>query len=153
MNLKTKVIKNGFFRGLITLGIMGCITYFSEATQQQSLMSATIISTAIAAASIIYDYDVWSVKKKIIVHTIMMLFTVYPALVISGWFDTSHWTGYLIILGSFAACGCTFASIGYVISRYILKNVPVKIRMTSFNLLLMPFQTPVFISHKTQLQS
>lgn len=123
-----KTIRSGLIRGITVLILMGIGTYFSAQSGDdlffRAMVTNTVIATAIAGFSAIYDYDIWSVKKKIIVHTGAMLLVVFPALVYSGWFDTSTPLGYLWILLSFALFGFVFASIGYLVSKYILKNVP-----------------------------
>lgn len=128
MELKRKVIKNGIIRALIPLIFMGIGTYFSyksgDMKQFKMMVAITVISTAISGFSAIYDYDIWCVKKKIFVHSIAMFFTVYPALLYSGWFDISNISGYFIALVSFVSFGIVFATIGYLVSKYILKNVP-----------------------------
>ncbi|AXQ78593.1 DUF3021 family protein [Streptococcus chenjunshii] len=128
MSLKVKCIKQAFIRGIIPLVIMGGITYFvSESDNPEafwSMVAITIISTAVSAASAIYDYDVWPVKKKITVHTLLMLVTVYPALMISGWYDASKASGYIFAFISFVLWGVVLCSLGYFISKYVLKNIP-----------------------------
>ncbi|UTC75094.1 DUF3021 family protein [Treponema sp. OMZ 792] len=128
MQLKRKVIRSGLLRGGILLIIMGIGTYFTyksgDLKQFRMMVAITIISASVSGFSALYDYDVWSVKKKITLHTIAMLCTVYPALLYSGWFDTSKISGYFIALASFAGVGIVLASIGYLVSKYILKNVP-----------------------------
>ena len=123
-----KVIKQGLLRGGITLLFMGSAWYFSSKSgnkqETQSIMAATIISVAVAAASTIYDYDIWSVKKKLLIHTVCMFVTVYPALIISGWFDTSTVWGYLHALLAFILTGAILATVCYLVSKYIFKNVP-----------------------------
>lgn len=128
MELKRKVIRNGLLRGIIPLIIMGIGTYFTyksgDDKQFRMMVAVTIISTSVSGFSAIYDYDIWTVKRKIIIHSIAMLFTVYPALLYSGWFDISKISGYFIALASFVSFGIVFATIGYLVSKYILKNVP-----------------------------
>lgn len=122
------MIRNGLLRGGILLIIMGIGTYFTyksgDLKQFRMMVAITVISASVSGFSALYDYDVWSVKKKITLHTIAMLFTVYPALLYSGWFDTSKISGYFIALASFAGVGIVLASIGYLVSKYILKNIP-----------------------------
>ena len=102
-------------------------TYKSKDIKQfKQLVAVTVISTAVSGFSTIYDYDIWSVKKKIFIHTVCMFIVVYPALIYSGWFDISNIYGYIYAFISFACFGILFASIGYIISKYILKNVPKK---------------------------
>lgn len=130
MTLRRKVITNGIIRGGIPLIIMGIGTYFSyksgDMAQFKMMVAVTIIAASLSGFSAIYDYDVWSVKKKISLHTLAMLCTVYPALLYSGWFDEFGWLGSVIALAMFAGVGVVLATTGYLVSKYILKNVPEK---------------------------
>lgn len=127
-NNSAKIITTGLIRTLIVLVFMGMGLYFQAKKgineQFYSILAVTIISASIAGFNVIYDYDVWSVKKKIIVHTICMAMTVLPALYISGWYDTSSINGLFAILASFVLFGIVAATIGFLVSKYILKNVP-----------------------------
>ncbi|MGT2783937.1 DUF3021 family protein [Streptococcus merionis] len=129
-DLRKKVVLAGLLRSGIVLLIMGVGTYFTyqsgDTKQYHQMLAVTVISSSVAGASAIYDYDVWSVKKKIVVHTICMLLTVYPSLIYSGWYDTTSAWGYLMALLSFIAFGLIFCTIGYLVSKYILKNIPEK---------------------------
>ncbi len=124
--MKKKVILNGLIRGIITFVCMSVITYFvykdNGSEQLRSMISATIISTSVVGFSALYDYDIWSTKKKIIVHTVAMLCTVYPALIYSEWFGNN----YFLALVVFACTGAVLASLGYLVSKYVFKNVPDK---------------------------
>lgn len=130
MTLRRKVITNGIIRGGIPLIIMGIGTYFSyksgDMAQFKMMVAVTIIAASLSGFSAIYDYDVWSVKKKISLHTLAMLCTVYPALLYSGWFDEFGCLGSVIALAMFAGVGVVLATTGYLVSKYILKNVPEK---------------------------
>ena len=121
--MKKRVIVQGLIRGGITLVVMSVITYFVNNDKGnvtlREMIAATIISTAVAGFTSLYEYDVWSTKKKITVHSFAMLFTVYPALIYSGWFGHN----YLVALAVFVATGMVFASIGYLVSKYVLKNI------------------------------
>lgn len=86
------------------------------------LLAIGIIVAAILGFMPIYDYDVWSVRKKILIHTLAMFVTIYPALLISGWYEGDF--GYLFALGSFAIFGAIFVTVGYLLSKYVFKNIP-----------------------------
>ena len=125
---KNKLLVQGIIRGGIVLLFMGIGLYFvhkeGDVKKFNSILAATIISASLASFSTIYDYDVWTTKKKILIHTICMFFTVIPALIISGWFDLSSPVGYLFILLSFITFGLVGATTGYLFSKFVLKNVP-----------------------------
>ena len=128
-NNPIKLFTTGLFRAGIVLVFMGMGLYFQAKkgmdSQFYSILAVTIISASIAGFNVIYDYDVWSVKKKIIVHTICMAITVLPALYISGWYDTTSIHGLFAILASFVIFGLVAVTIGYLVSKFILKNVTV----------------------------
>ncbi len=125
-----KLVITGVFRAGIVLLVMGMGLYFQAKkgvdSQFYSILAGTIIGAAVAGFSVIYDYDVWSTRKKIAVHTLCMAVTVIPAYIIGGWFDLSSPKGWVILVAAFVLSGVVFAGIGYLISKYILKNVPEK---------------------------
>ncbi|WP_373757054.1 DUF3021 family protein [Streptococcus ferus] len=104
------------------------MTYFVYQNQGikafRSLIAVTLIATAVSAATVIYDYDVCPIKKKIFVHCLVMLVTVYPSLIISVWYDTTKVSGYIFAFLTFALWGLVLGTVGYLISKYILKNIP-----------------------------
>lgn len=125
-----KLALKGIIRAGIVLVIMGIGLYFQskKGIDQQffSILAVTIIAAAVSGFSVIYDYDLWTTKKKIIVHTICMAIAVFPALSISGWYDLSSIEGVFGMITTFIMFGVIAASIGYLVSKYILKNVPVQ---------------------------
>lgn len=128
MKTKAYYIKQALLRGGLVLLFMGMGSYFAYRSGDmklfRTLLAVTIMASSMAAFNVMYEYDIWSVKKKIFLHTIAMFITVYPALLISGWFDTSQVSGYLIALLSFISFGILFASVAFLVSKFILKNVP-----------------------------
>ena len=64
-----------------------------------------LIITAVAATSVIYDVESWSLKKQSVVHFLIMLVTVYPCLVFSGWFPTKSILDLVKIFGFFLIVG------------------------------------------------
>lgn len=125
-----KLMISGSIRAGIVLAFMGMGLYFQSQKgidkQYYSILAASIIAASISGFSVIYDYDVWSARRKITVHTICMALTVIPALIISGWYDLSSAAGWFGLVFSFVFSGLIAASVGYLVSKYILKNVPAK---------------------------
>ncbi len=81
-----------------------------------------IIITAVAAASVIYDVDKWSIRKQTLVHFLVMLITVYPCLLISGWFELISAVDYLRVFFIFLTVGIMLWSFSYIILRYLLSK-------------------------------
>lgn len=124
------LLAKGIIRAGTVLLFMGIGLVFESkkgiSEQFVSILASTIIAASLAGFSVIYNIDHWSTKKKIAVHTLCMAITVIPALIISGWFDVSSTEGYFAILASFILFGIVGASVGYLVSKHILKNVPEK---------------------------
>ncbi|WP_026366247.1 DUF3021 family protein [Salinicoccus albus] len=96
-------------RGLIPLAIMGTLSVFLYFDDQIYTAGGTFITgmiiTVVCAATVIYDVDRWGLRKQTLVHFLIMLVTVYPLLIISGWFSTSSVTDYLLIFLLFICTG------------------------------------------------
>ena len=81
-----------------------------------------IIVSIIAAASVIYEIKSWSLKKQSIIHFLVMVFTVYPLLLVSGWYKLSSPPDYIGVFGSFLCFGIVFWLLGYIIFGKIIKD-------------------------------
>ncbi|MGX7107012.1 DUF3021 family protein [Hutsoniella sourekii] len=119
MNFK-QMVQKIIFRLLVSSLFYACVIYFTRnQTDMVSLKSqraGLLIGLVIFSFAVIYDYDIWSLKRKLLVHTGCMALTIFPILIYSGWFESSL-KGYLLALVSFIGFGVLFASIGYLISR------------------------------------
>lgn len=116
------MVQKIIFRLLVSSLFYASVIYFTRnQTDMVSLKSqraGLLIGLVIFSFAVIYDYDVWSLKRKLLVHTGCMALTIFPILIYSGWFESSL-KGYLLALVSFIGFGVIFASIGYLISRFI----------------------------------
>ena len=74
-----------------------------------------LIITAVAATSVIYDVESWSLTKQSVAHFLIMLVTVYPCLVFSGWFQTKSILDLAKIFGLFGCWHYFMDNIIYVI--------------------------------------
>jgi len=87
------LIMNALLRGAIPLIIMGGIAlllYFQgEYSDARGTFVASLIAFFIGAATVIYNIDHWSFTKQSGIHFLIMLVTVYPILLLSGWFTVS----------------------------------------------------------------
>jgi hypothetical protein len=79
-----------------------------------------VIIAATAGASVIYQIDRWSLRKQSLVHFTIMLATVLPALLLSGWFPLEYAWGYFAVVGVFLAAGFVLWTISYVIFHQVV---------------------------------
>lgn len=117
-----KVLLKAFIRGVIPFVIMTGISLMMkyqrmDAFQVKSTFMAGLIVTAVAAASVIYEIDKWSLKKQSLVHILVMAATVLPCLLLSGWFPLKTISDYLKVLGIFLFAGMILWGAAYCIFR------------------------------------
>lgn len=122
-----RLIINALIRGGITFVIMTGIAISMkykemDPYQVKSTFIAGLISTAVAAATVIYEIEGWYLTKQSIVHFFIMLITVFPCLIVSGWFPLKTPLDYLKLLGIFMLVGLVLWSIFYVIFSKIVKS-------------------------------
>lgn len=121
------MIKKVIFRGMIPFVIMTSLAIFMrlqglDAFQVKSTFLVGIIATTIASASVIYEIEKWSLVKQSIIHFIIMLFTVLPCLLVSGWYKLVSILDYLTVIGQFLLVGSFLWSIAYIIFGKLLKK-------------------------------
>ena len=80
-----------------------------------------LIIIAVAATSVIYDVESWSLTRQSVVHFLIMLVTVYPCLVFSGWFQTKSILDLVKIFGIFLVVGIILWTMSYMLFGKILK--------------------------------
>lgn len=108
--MKMNYLIQAFIRGIGPLIVMSLISLLmknqGKAPQEvKGVFVAGLIMTVVAAASVLYEIEGWSFKKQLIVHHLAMLVTVYPLLLVSGWFKVENWLDALIVLGIFLLIG------------------------------------------------
>lgn len=86
-------------------GIAAALWFTNKPEDARSTFLVGLIIAAVGMASIIYDFDNWSLGKRIGIHFLVMCATVLPVLVFSGWFPTNSLLDYLAIFGIFVATG------------------------------------------------
>ena len=125
--MKTRILKQAAFRGVIPFAIMSALTLIMtyqkiDPSQTQGTFLTGVIISIIAAASVIYDIEKWSLLKQSAVHFIVMIFTIFPCLLISGWYELNSFADYLKVFGIFLLCGCVFWTIGYFVFGKLLNR-------------------------------
>ena len=119
-----KYLMQAFIRGIGPLIVMTAISLLmknqGKAPQEvKGVFVAGLIMTVVAAASVLYEIEGWSFTKQLIVHHLAMLVTVYPILLVSGWFRVKTWLDALIVLGIFYLVGLAIIASFYLYSTYI----------------------------------
>ena len=116
-------LKSAVIRGAIPLAIMSTISLImrwqgEDADQVRSTFIVGLIITAVAAATVIYDIEGWSLRKQSVVHLAIMAVTVLPLLLLSGWFSLNSSTDYFGVVGIFLLVGLvTWSVIAFIFSR------------------------------------
>ena len=119
-----KYLMQAFIRGIGPLIVMTAISLLmknqGKAPQEvKGVFVAGLIMTVVASASVLYEIEGWSFTKQLIVHHLAMLVTVYPLLLVSGWFRVKTWLDALIVLGIFYLVGIAIIASFYLYSTYI----------------------------------
>ena len=114
------LIKKAIIRGIIPFIIMTAISLMMkyqgvDVFQVKSTFLLGIIVTSVAAASVIYEIENWSLLKQSLVHFVIMLVTVFPCLLVSGWFKLNNILDYIKVFGIFLFAGVVLWSIAYFI--------------------------------------
>ncbi|UKF24495.1 MULTISPECIES: DUF3021 domain-containing protein [Clavibacter] len=81
----------------------------------RSTLAVGVIAAATAAGSLLYQVDRWSVTRASVTHFALMLVTVLPALLLSGWFPTDTAGGVVAVVGIFLATGLVLWTTLYLV--------------------------------------
>lgn len=76
-----------------------------QAADGRSTLAVGVIVAATAAGSLIYQVDRWTLTRQSVTHFALMVATVLPALLLSGWFPMDTAGGVLAVVGIFLAAG------------------------------------------------
>ena len=119
------LIKTAILRGIIPLIIMTIISIIMkyqgiDPFQARGTFIVGIIIASVAAASVIYEIENWSLFKQLVIHFLIMLVTVLPCLYISGWYKLNNVLDYVKVFGIFLFVGIVLCTILYFIFGKIL---------------------------------
>ncbi|WP_275543532.1 DUF3021 family protein [Streptococcus sp. Marseille-P8640] len=114
------LIKEAILRGIIPLIIMTIISIILkyqgiDPFQVRGTFIVGIIIASVAAASVIYEIENWSLFKQSVIHFLIMLVTVLPCLYISGWYKLNNVLDYVKVFGIFLFVGIVLWTISYFI--------------------------------------
>ncbi|MDY2960391.1 MAG: DUF3021 domain-containing protein [Hornefia sp.] len=123
MGLVKKAILRGGLPFIIMTGISISMKYKGmDPYQVKSTFLTGLIITAVAAASVLYEIEGWSLKKQSIVHFLLMLVTVFPCLMVSGWFPLNTPLDFIKLIGIFLLVGLVLWSLFYVLFSKVIKS-------------------------------
>lgn len=117
MTLIIKSILRGGIPFIIMQGIALLLYYQGQYKDAKSTFFSGLIAFIIGAATVIYNIDPWSLTKQSIVHFLIMLATIYPILLFSGWFAVSTFLDALKIFVIFALTGLVLWSIMFTLAK------------------------------------
>ena len=114
------LIKIAILRGIIPLIIMTIISIIMkyqgiDPFQVRGTFIVGIIIASVAAVSVIYEIENWSLFKQSVIHFLIMLVTVLPLLYISGWYKLNSVLDYVKVFGIFLFVGIVLWTISYFI--------------------------------------
>ncbi len=119
-------VKSAALRASIPLVIMSVMALALQLTDKPSDARGTfiagLITAAVAGFSVIYDIESWSLARQSAAHLGAMTVTVFPCLLLSGWFPVGGPLDVLVILGYFLAIGAVAWSIAYLIFGKLLNG-------------------------------
>lgn len=109
-------------RGVIPLLLMLLIAVLLRKQKKDSKQVRGVICVALiwgiaGAASVLYEITWWSFSTRLIIHFLIMLLSVFPILLVSGWFKVTTLLDVVKVLLIFLVIGICFAFIGYLITR------------------------------------
>lgn len=109
--LLIQLLLRGFVPFGIMMGIAGLLQHQQKYHDARGTFFSSFIVLFLGLSSLIYDIDGWSVGKKIGVHFLLMCVTVYPTLLLSGWFPLHNVTDALKVFGYFVMTGAAILAV------------------------------------------
>ena len=117
------LVINALLRGGIPFIIMGGIAlllnYQEKYSDAKSTFFASLIVFFVGAATVIYNIDHWSLTKQSVVHFLIMLITVYPILLLSGWFTIASVFDALKVFLVFVLVGVILWIVMFILAKVI----------------------------------
>ncbi|MEY8644793.1 DUF3021 family protein [Staphylococcus arlettae] len=114
-----------FYRAIIPFVVMSFISLILLLQEKNYQAKGTFITSLIililGLSSFIYEINTLNLKQKTIVHFVLMLVTIYPILLLSGWFKLNVFLDYLKVFGIFISFGVAFWIIFLLISKLTTK--------------------------------
>src|SRR5699024_10344878 len=115
-NVVDFIILHILYRAIIPFVVMSFISMILLLQEKNYQAKGTFITSLIililGLSSFIYEIHTINLKQKTIIHFALMLVTIYPILLLSGWFKLYIFLDYLKVFGIFISFGIVFWKIG-----------------------------------------
>jgi Protein of unknown function (DUF3021) len=116
----------GLSRGAILFGVLLLISLWYKVQGQSDDSSAyflySIVFFFFGLASVIYQIEQWSFSKQIVAHYLAMLITVFPTMLLSGFYPVDSFKDVFNAYLQFNKAGITIFAISYFLSYFISRN-------------------------------
>jgi hypothetical protein len=101
---------------LVVMTAIGAyLLHAGQTADGRSTLAVGVIVAATAAGSLLYQVPGWSLPRQSVTHFVLMLVTVLPALLLSGWFPVDTAGGVLAVVGIFIAAGLVLWTTLYLV--------------------------------------
>ncbi|WP_104104264.1 DUF3021 domain-containing protein [Arthrobacter sp. 08Y14] len=115
MKLWGQAVLRGGVPLIIMSGISVALYAQGEADDGRGTLFAALVFGVVAAASVIYDVERWTLGRQTVVHFAVMIGTVLPLLFLSGWYPTRTAADYFAIVGMFLLVGLVLWTAAFVV--------------------------------------
>ena len=107
----------------IPLAIMTSIGLYllsnGESSDGRSVLCVGVIAASVSGSSFIYQVERWPLKRQSVIHLGLMLVTVLPALLLTGWYDLGTAGGWWGAVITFVAWGIGLWTVLYLIFTWV----------------------------------
>ncbi|AIC95720.1 DUF3021 family protein [Shouchella lehensis] len=109
-------------RGLlpfIIMNVIAIVLYYQNKTHDaKGTFIASFIVLILGIASLIYNIEEWSILRKTVLHFLVMLLTIYPILLVSGWFTLISMKDYFVVFLLFLGFGTVSWLIFFILFKF-----------------------------------
>ena len=120
MKFPVKVLLAAGIPLVVMTGIGIALLTQGNAADGRSTLAVGVIASAVSGGAFIYQVPGWSLTKQSVIHFLLMLVTVLPALLLSGWFPLRGIGDVCIVIGVFLAAGAVLWGAMYLIFTKIV---------------------------------
>lgn len=116
-----KLLFSGLIRGgipfLIMSGVALLLNFQNKSWEAKGTFCSALIILIVGVSSVIYDIAQWNLLKQSIIHFLLMLVTIYPVLLFSGWFPVHNFKDGLVVFGYFLFVGLILWSLFFTLAK------------------------------------
>ncbi|MBY0095713.1 DUF3021 family protein [Mesobacillus maritimus] len=116
-----KLLVKGLIRGVIPLSVLLVLSLYNKfqglGPNAEVFFFYGLIAFFLGLASVLYEIKQWSFAKQILVHYLVMLITVFPTLLLSGFYQLHSFEDVLNVYFQFNKVGLILFLSTYLIFR------------------------------------